>query len=92
MAEPVVVDTMIASMWLGVRRSQRQMRWAPMLESALWVRAAIRACGPVTDWERRIMKPIAGLLRVAVAGGFPLATEDTIFDDVRSLRRKFSDA
>ena len=29
---------------------------------------------------------------VAVAGGFPLATEDTIFDDVRSLRRKFPDA
>ena len=28
MAELVVVDTMIASAWLGVRRSQRQIRWA----------------------------------------------------------------
>lgn len=26
---------------------------------------------------------------VALAGGLPLATEDTIFDDVRSFRRKF---
>jgi predicted nucleic acid-binding protein len=28
---------------------------------------------------------------VAVAGGYPLATEDSIFDDVVTLRRKFPD-
>ncbi len=27
----------------------------------------------------------------AVAGGYPLATEDAIFDDVVTLRRKFPD-
>jgi predicted nucleic acid-binding protein len=29
---------------------------------------------------------------VAVAGGYPLATEDAIFDDVVALRRMFPDA
>lgn len=29
---------------------------------------------------------------VAVAGGYPLATEDAIFDDVVTLHRKFPDA
>jgi predicted nucleic acid-binding protein len=28
---------------------------------------------------------------VAVAGGYPLATEDAIFDDVVALRRTFPD-
>ena len=33
----VVVDTMIASAWLGVRASQRRARWAPLLERSAWV-------------------------------------------------------
>ena len=37
-------------------------------------------------------KPIVGLPPVTVAGGYPLATEDAIFDDVVTLRRKFPDA
>ncbi|MGK2957292.1 MAG: hypothetical protein ACSLFB_02555 [Acidimicrobiales bacterium] len=32
MATTVVVDTMIASAWLGLRRSQRVARWALVLD------------------------------------------------------------
>ena len=31
MSSAVVVDTMIASAWLGVRESPRKARWAPRL-------------------------------------------------------------
>ncbi|HEX2784413.1 MAG TPA: PIN domain-containing protein [Ilumatobacteraceae bacterium] len=138
MAEPVVVDTMIASAWLGVRRSQRQIRWAPVLEAAIWVLpfvvvAEMRFGAEVAGWGARrrgvldrlvaragVVPPLdevtdayvdlrAWCVRtghglgakdheadrwvaaVAVAGGFPLATEDAIFDDVVTLRRKFPD-
>ena len=139
MAEPVVVDTMIASAWLGVRRSQRQIRWAPVLEQAVWVLpfvvvAEMRFGAEVAGWGARrrgvlerlvaragVVPPLdevtdayvdlrAWCVRtghglgakdheadrwvaaVAVAGGYPLATEDAIFDDVVALRRKFPDA
>jgi predicted nucleic acid-binding protein len=137
-AEPVVVDTMIASAWLGVRRSQRQIRWAPVLEAAIWVLpfvvvAEMRFGAEVAGWGARrrsvldrlvaragVVPPLdevtdayvdlrAWCVRtghglgakdheadrwvaaVAVAGGFPLATEDAIFDDVVTLRRKLPD-
>jgi predicted nucleic acid-binding protein len=137
-AEPVVVDTMIASAWLGVRRSQRQIRWAPVLEAAIWVLpfvvvAEMRFGAEVAGWGARrrgvldrliaragVVPPLdevtdayvdlrAWCVRtghglgakdheadrwvaaVAVAGGYPLATEDAIFDDVVTLRRKFPD-
>ena len=139
MAGPVVVDTMIASAWLGVRRSQRQIRWAPVLEAAIWVLpfvvvAEMRFGAEVAGWGARrrgvldrlvaragVVPPLdevtdayvdlrAWCVRtghglgakdheanrwvaaVAVAGGYPLATEDAIFDDVVTLRRKFPDA
>ena len=139
MAEPVVVDTMIASAWLGVRRSQRQIRWAPVLEAAIWVLpfvvvAEMRFGAEVAGWGARrrgvldrlvaragVVPPLdevtdayvdlrAWCVRtghglgakdheadrwvaaVAVAGGYPLATEDAIFDDVVTLHRKFPDA
>ncbi len=138
MAEPVVVDTMIASAWLGVRRSQRQIRWAPVLEAAIWVLpfvvvAEMRFGAEVAGWGARrrgvldrlvaragVVPPLdevtdayvdlrAWYVRtghglgakdheadrwvaaVAVAGGYPLATEDAIFDDVVALRRRFPD-
>ena len=138
MAEPVVVDTMIASAWLGVRRSQRQIRWAPVLEAAIWVLpfvvvAEMRFGAEVAGWGARrrgvldrlvaragVVPPLdevtdayvdlrAWCVRtghglgakdheadrwfaaVAVAGGYPLATEDSIFDDVVTLRRKLPD-
>jgi len=37
MSGPIVVDTMIASAWLGKRQSQRRARWAPLVESSVWV-------------------------------------------------------
>lgn len=33
----VVVDTMVASAWLGQRPSPRKERWAPLLTRATWV-------------------------------------------------------
>lgn len=129
---------MIASAWLGVRRSQRQSRWAPVLEAAIWVLpfvvvAEMRFGAEVAGWGARrrgvldrlvaragVVPPLGEVtdayvdLRawcvrtghglgakdheadrwvaaVAVAGGFPLATEDAIFDDVVTLRRRFPD-
>lgn len=32
MATAIVVDTMIASPWLGLRESERKTRWQPLLE------------------------------------------------------------
>jgi hypothetical protein len=32
MAAAVVVDTMVASAWLGVRETPRKIRWAPILQ------------------------------------------------------------
>ena len=37
MVSAVVVDTMIASAWLGQRNSQRHSRWAPVLQPVAWV-------------------------------------------------------
>ena len=37
MAAAIVVDTMIASAWLGLRESERTARWQPLLEQAVWV-------------------------------------------------------
>ena len=37
MATAIVVDTMIASAWLGLRESERKTRWQPLLEQAAWV-------------------------------------------------------
>lgn len=133
MVTTVVVDTMIASAWLGERRSVRQARWAPALESAAWllpfvVVAEMRFGAEVAGWGARrravldrliartgIVPPLEEVtdayvdLRtwcvqcghglgakdheadrwvaaVAVAAGLPLATDDSIFTDVRGLR------
>ena len=37
MATAVVVDTMIASAWLGLRASERKARWQALLERSAWV-------------------------------------------------------
>ncbi len=36
MASAVVVDTMIASAWLGLRASERKARWQAILEQSAW--------------------------------------------------------
>ena len=80
MAEPVVVDTMIASAWLGVRRSQRQIRWAPVLEQAVWVLpfvvvAEMRFGAEVAGWGARRRGVLERL--VARAGVVPPLDEVT---------------
>jgi len=37
MASAIVVDTMIASAWLGTRDSARKTRWRPLLSRSPWV-------------------------------------------------------
>jgi predicted nucleic acid-binding protein len=54
----VVVDTMIASAWLGRKHSQRKARWAPLLEHAVWVLpftvvAEMRFGAEVAGWGAR---------------------------------------
>ena len=134
MSTTVVVDTMIASAWLGKGASQRNTRWAPVLEPAAWVLpftvvAEMRFGAEVAGWGARrrrmldrliaraeVIPPIAEVtdayvdLRtwcvrsghglgakdheadrwvaaVALAGGLPLASEDSIFDRLPMLQR-----
>lgn len=54
----MVVDTMIASAWLGARQSLRQARWAPVLREAIWllpfvVVAELRFGAEVAAWGAR---------------------------------------
>ncbi len=58
MASAVVVDTMIASAWLGLRDSPRKARWQPLLEQAAWVLpftvvAEMRFGAEVANWGAR---------------------------------------
>ena len=53
-----MVDTMVASAWLGIRHSQRQARWAPVLERMAWVLpfpvvAEMRFGAEVAGWGAR---------------------------------------
>ncbi len=57
MPPAVVVDTMIASAWLGRRDSPRKTRWQPSLEQAAWVLpftvvAEMRFGAEVAGWGR----------------------------------------
>jgi predicted nucleic acid-binding protein len=132
MSSVVVVDTMIASAWLGVRHSQRKARWTPVLEAAAWILpftvvAEMRFGAEVAGWGPRrravldrlvaragVVPPLAEVtdayvdLRtwcvraghglgakdheadrwvaaVAIAGTLPLASEDSIFNDIPTL-------
>ena len=58
MAGAVVIDTMIASAWLGTSQSRRQARWAPVLQGAAWVLpftvvAEMRFGAEVAGWGAR---------------------------------------
>jgi len=80
MASVVVVDTMIASAWLGVRHSQRKARWAPTLEPAVWVLpftvvAEMRFGAEVAGWGARRRAVLDRL--IARAGVVPPLTEVT---------------
>lgn len=134
MADAIVVDTMIASAWLGARQSERRARWAGVLEPARWILpfpvvAEMRFGAEVAGWGARrrgvlnrliasggVVPPLRPVIdayvdlrtacsrlghglagkdheadrwiaAVAIAGGLPLASEDSIFDDVARLAR-----
>lgn len=58
MSTAVVVDTMIASAWLGVRDSARKTRWQPVLTRSQWVLpftvvAEMRFGAEVAGWGAR---------------------------------------
>lgn len=123
---------MIASAWLGTRQSERQARWAPILEPARWVLpfpvvAEMRFGAEVAAWgDRRrnvlgtliersaVIPPLESVIdayvelrsectkqghglaakdheadrwiaAVSLAGNLPLASEDSIFEDVPGL-------
>jgi len=130
----VVVDTMIASAWLGLRDSPRKARWQPLLEQSAWVLpftvvAEMRFGAEVANWGARrrgvldrliartgVVPPLdevtdayvdlrtwavrsghglgakdheadRWVAAVAMAANLPLATEDSIFDEVAGLTR-----
>lgn len=58
MLSAVVVDTMIASAWLGVRGSERKTRWQPLLSRSPWVLpftvvAEMRFGAEIAGWGAR---------------------------------------
>ena len=80
MASAVVVDTMIASAWLGVRGSARKRRWAPLLERSVWVLpftvvAEMRFGAEVAGWGARRRGVLNRL--IAAAGVVPPLQEVT---------------
>ena len=67
MPSAVVVDTMIASAWLGLRDSPRKTRWQPLLEHAIWVLpftvvAEMRFGAEVAGWGARRRRVLDGLI------------------------------
>lgn len=84
----VVVDTMIASAWLGARASQRRARWAPVLERSAWVLpfcvvAEMRFGAEVAGWGARRR---AVLDRLVARSGVmpPLAEVTAAYVDLRT--------
>ena len=58
MSAAIVVDTMIASAWLGVRGTARRTRWEPLLVKSIWVLpftvvAEMRFGAEVAGWGAR---------------------------------------
>lgn len=87
MATAIVVDTMIASAWLGLRASERKARWQPLLERAAWVLpftvvAEMRFGAEVARWgERR-----RGVLNQLIARAGVVPPIDTVTDAYVHLR------
>lgn len=86
MAPVVVVDTMIASAWLGRRSSPRKTRWQPLLEQAAWILpfsvvAELRFGAEVAGWgaqrrgvldRPRTTRPTGGPPPLQLPPGCPL--------------------
>jgi predicted nucleic acid-binding protein len=70
----VVVDTMIASAWLGLRASERKARWQALLERSSWVLpftvvAEMRFGAEVARWGSRRREVLDRL--ISRAGAMP---------------------
>jgi len=81
----IVVDTMIASAWLGTRQSERQARWAPILEPARWVLPFPVVAEMGHGLAAKDHEADRWIAAVSLAGDLPIATEDSIFEDVPGL-------
>lgn len=86
-AGTVVVDTMIASAWLGRAHSQGQARWLPLLERAAWVLpftvvAELRFGAEVGGWGAR--RP--GVLERLIASTGVVPPIDPVTDAYVDLR------
>jgi predicted nucleic acid-binding protein len=80
MSSAIVVDTMIASAWLGVRDSARKARWATLLSRSPWILpftvvAEMRFGAEVAGWGARRRGVLDRL--VASAGVMPPLKEVT---------------
>jgi len=80
MTSPVVVDTMIASAWLGTRDSARKTRWQSLLARSPWVLpftvvAEMRFGAEVAGWGARRRGRLERL--VASSGVIPPLEEVT---------------
>lgn len=78
---------MVASAWLGARRSQRQDRWAPTLEPLNWllpftVVAEMRFGAEIAGWGARRR----GALERLVDGGTTVPPLDSVVDAYVDLR------
>lgn len=87
MTSAVVVDTMIASAWLGVRSSPRKARWASLLSRSAWVLpftvvAEMRFGAEVAAWGARRR----GVLDRLVAGAGVLPPLQDVTDAYVDLR------
>ncbi len=87
MADAIVVDTMIASAWLGTRQSERRARWASVLEPARWVLpfavvAEMRFGAEVAGWGARRR----GVLERLVAAGAVVPPLTPVIDAYVDLR------
>jgi predicted nucleic acid-binding protein len=88
MAGAVVVDTMIASAWLGVRASPRKARWEPLLSQSPWVLpftvvAEMRFGAEVAGWGAR-RRGVLDRLVAAAAVMPPLGEVTDAYVDLRT--------
>ncbi len=85
---PIVVDTMIASAWLGRTVSARRSRWAETLEQSAWILpfavvAEMRFGASVANWGNRRTAALERLVASAEVAP-PLEEVITAYVDLRT--------
>jgi predicted nucleic acid-binding protein len=87
MPEAVVIDTMVASAWLGKKQTQRYERWAPALTGSSWILpftvvAELRFGAEVAAWGARRR----GVLERMIARSGVVPPLDSVVDAYVDLR------